>query len=81
MQQLQYPDFESDVVKIIGKAHDTLTKDEEFACRQLLLKEDVEGSLAVITSTGDFAREKTEETAANESDRQIHRLHVYWTYL
>ena len=47
-------------MKIIDKAHDSLTKDEEFACKQLLSKEDVEGSLAVITSTGDFARDEIE---------------------
>ena len=57
---VKYPDFESGVVKIIDKAHDSLTKDEEFACKQLLSKEDVEGRLAVITSTGDFARDETE---------------------
>ena len=57
---VKYPDFESGVVKIIDKAHDSLTKDEEFAFKQLLSKKDVEGSLAVITSTGDFARDEIE---------------------
>ena len=55
---VKYPDFESGGVKIIDKAHDSLTKDEEFTCK--LLSKDVEGSLAVITSTGDFARDEIE---------------------
>ena len=58
---VKYPDFESGVEKITDKADDSLTKDEEFACRQLLLKDVVEGNLAVITSTRDFARDEIEK--------------------